>query len=86
MALAQLAQGVAAIHAAGKLHCDLKPQNVLITAEGRVARVALDDEEPRSADASVRSVLKDAFFFPALKQGQPVATDTTVEFAELIRR
>jgi hypothetical protein len=59
---------------------------VHVTAEGRVARVVLDDEEPRSADASVRSLLEDAFFFPALKQGQPVATDTTVEFAELSRR
>jgi hypothetical protein len=35
-ALAQLARGVAAIHAAGKLHRDLKPSNVLVTAEGRV--------------------------------------------------
>ena len=39
-ALAQLAQGVAAIHAAGKLHCDLKPHNVLVTHAGRV--VVLD--------------------------------------------
>jgi serine/threonine protein kinase len=39
-ALAQLAQGVCAIHAAGKLHCDLKPSNVLVTQEGRV--VVLD--------------------------------------------
>jgi serine/threonine protein kinase len=39
-ALAQLAQGVAAIHAAGKLHCDLKPHNVLVTHGGRV--VVLD--------------------------------------------
>jgi hypothetical protein len=35
-ALGQLAEGVATLHAAGKLHRDIKPTNVLVTAEGRV--------------------------------------------------
>jgi serine/threonine protein kinase/tetratricopeptide (TPR) repeat protein len=35
-ALRQLVDGVNAIHAAGKLHCDIKPSNVLVTPEGRV--------------------------------------------------
>lgn len=32
----QLVEGVAALHAAGKLHCDIKPGNVLIGNDGRV--------------------------------------------------
>ncbi len=39
-ALAQLAEGVLALHAAGKLHRDVKPGNVLVTRPGRV--VVLD--------------------------------------------
>ena len=35
-ALGQLAEGVSALHAGGKLHRDIKPSNVLVTNEGRV--------------------------------------------------
>lgn len=35
-AFLQLAHGVRAIHDAGKLHCDIKPSNVLVDHEGRV--------------------------------------------------
>ena len=35
-ALSQLAQGLMALHAAGKLHRDVKPGNVLVTPNGRV--------------------------------------------------
>jgi hypothetical protein len=35
-ALRQLVTGLAALHAANKLHRDVKPSNVLVTAEGRV--------------------------------------------------
>src|SRR4029450_13238136 len=36
-ALAQLGRGICAIHSAGKMHCDPKPSNVLVTkSDGRV--------------------------------------------------
>src|SRR5262249_49596995 len=35
-ALAQLGRGLAALHRGGKLHRDVKPSNVLVTAAGRV--------------------------------------------------
>jgi hypothetical protein len=38
-AVSQLADGVHALHTAGKLHCDLKPSNVLVDAAGRVVVV-----------------------------------------------
>jgi hypothetical protein len=35
-ALPQVVAGVRALHAAGKIHSDIKPENVLVTADGRV--------------------------------------------------
>ncbi len=36
MALRQLAEGLCALHTAGKLHCDLKPSNIRVEPDGRV--------------------------------------------------
>ena len=34
--LPQMVLGLSALHAAGKVHCDVNPTNVMVTAEGRV--------------------------------------------------
>ena len=40
-ALRQLVEGLSALHGAGKLHCDIKPSNVLVTKGGRVVLLDL---------------------------------------------
>lgn len=41
-ALQQLAEGVEALHRNNRLHCDIKPENVLVTAQGRVVLLDFD--------------------------------------------
>jgi eukaryotic-like serine/threonine-protein kinase len=75
----ELAEAVSALHAARKLHCDLKPSNVLVTNEGRVVVLDfglvadLDDE----ATSSVRPLGTPGYMSPeqARREELTPATD-----------
>jgi hypothetical protein len=73
-ALRQLTAGLNALHASGKVHRDIKPRNVLVTAEGRL--VILDfglaqawEESPEFTDVRVAGTI--AYMAPEQTASRP---------------
>jgi hypothetical protein len=84
-ALAQLALGLSALHAAGKVHCDVKPSNVLVSDSGRVVLLdfglAKDMHVAGFESASNHVVGTAAYMSPEQARGERELTPATDWYA-----
>jgi len=75
-ALRQLAEGLLALHRAGKLHRDLKPSNVLVTRAGRVVILDFGVVHDLAADAALSTAVvagTPAYMSPEQGSGRPLS-------------
>lgn len=68
-AMRQLAEGITAIHDAGKLHRDLKPSNVMVTSSGRVIILDFGLVADLELEAGDRRVLEGTASYMSPEQG-----------------
>lgn len=75
--VADVATGLDALHAGGIVHCDVQPQNLLATGDGRVTLIDLNVARPVGTGSGGQFVGCPPYMAPELWRGEPVwpATD-----------
>jgi serine/threonine-protein kinase len=77
----QICAGVGAAHRAGLIHCDLKPQNILVTSDGRAKVVDFGIAralEAKIADSEQTVWATPQYAAPEQTQGRPLRPSTDV--------